>query len=303
MELDRQNRLAEIAQQRADQLERWQMGQTGDKATGRAIQAAAGGIDLQGTPTIGPSGIATGPKATFDPNAPANVYKQQSKEKPVNIGGQTTTAVPGKGVWNPVTKQYDKSVENTEKPGTQAGAGGAMDPMLKIQYGQYQKDVKPFKDAVVNYVNAKSAMDEALAKNPQAYASTLANFVRTTDANPQMRYATLMYFKNTLGASMPGNLEILAQRIESGTYPPEVLQNMVKHMGHMGSGLRDKMNMIRSEYVRRYPALDAALPKAETYFSSDIAPEGAPGATTSAADSTAKAARNAARAKLGLPPV
>lgn len=96
---------------------------------------------------------------------------------------------------------------------------------------------------------------DAAKGNPALYTSVIANFVQSADQKAQLRIEMLKYFKDHVDPSFTGTLQVLAERIRSGRYPPRILKAFEKHLENLKTLANQEWTDRRNGEIRRHPSV------------------------------------------------
>lgn len=127
-------------------------------------------------------------------------------------------------------------------------------------------EAKPFTDSQSAWLSFHNAAAEAALGNPAAYKSVILNYMQNESSkNPQARIAILNYL-GQLDPSIQGNMAIALQKIQSGTFPPAVLQNVEKLVDSKHQMMANQYDALRSAKVKNNPRLQNIIPETSTVF-------------------------------------
>jgi hypothetical protein len=128
---------------------------------------------------------------------------------------------------------------------------------------------------------ARAIFDAAAAGNPAATKSALLNYVRVSDANPQMRQGIFNVLSN-IDASWKGkSLRYIAQ-VWDGTLPPEQLQNLRDVVNRVEKADRARYTSQYNSFLKTHPGVP--LMSADDLYNGNVGEEQGEGSASEVDD-------------------
>lgn len=179
---------------------------------------------------------------------------------------------------NGVIYQIDKATGHVEQvaqndlPAARLALGqGNLDTrreaMMQRQGNKFQSSNPDLYKRAVLLNQALLTIKNAREGNPALYASVIANVVQSADQNARLQIQMLNYFKTNIDPSFTGTLQVMADRIRSGKYPPRILRALENHLNDLKTLANQEWTDRRNGEIRRHPSVAPWIAKSEELYS------------------------------------
>lgn len=152
-----------------------------------------------------------------------------------------------------------------------AASRAAREQMRSMSSGSafmHQKSIQDLVSTEQLYQNWDAAYHSARdSKNPAAYKSAIVNFARIADPGQRSSLGMLQYLEK-VNPSLVGKFHLTAQKLEDGTFPPEVLDQMNAHVGEIHQGHIKLYESRRAARIKAMPGTEQYIDPVEAVFPS-----------------------------------
>ena len=131
---------------------------------------------------------------------------------------------------------------------------------------QFEKESNPYTTFQSRYVNFENAMDQAKLGNPGARQTVLLNYMNSEATTPGRGQLGILKYLSDVDPSIKGQMAIAAKRLQSGTFPPYVLDNLEKMIAGKHASFANQYERLRAARVGNNPRLENIIPRTETVF-------------------------------------